>query len=522
MSFPLPAKMPSLSLSIPTDRHAVGNVELNEELLRHWIRRLPSNDPIAFTARYLDALRRFNGNEVSHVQRMKLLDMYREPFNKVLFGLTLTKLQKLVKDPATRLALIEEMGEVLAELARGYKIVVVEANQQSDNLKLKPLVHMAIYRAVEQLSFQTLHAYKFYRTLPTSLFRELHQLYMLTEAAGIADKPPFVNSEYKAEFSVKCRYAQIMLVSISNPYGLGCGEVLRCYNLMLQLAPVARLVLLPDDAQPESGHFYINCLSDRTPAPSILPVMDNNNRPPTLVMDTKPILNRIDSLFEQAGSQGEAHPAAVNIQLLRQIVPYLNTSYQRKQPRLPVEGSKDTFIAVGLDAIHRAMTEVQNLPVANDPWLCSPWEILNKNSYGYLLQKRKVQLAHDLKIGDFVGIFDSSEPQAKLKLQLASIRWLRTDDFEQSKLGLKFIQGDPIPVFFTLGQAEQRQNAFLIRENSLHHQPAMLITVSGIYAQAAPITIKTGKKRFNFTVSPDKLLNQNDAFECFTFKDVLP
>ena len=519
MSFPLPDNMPSLSLSIPTDRQALGNVELNEELLKHWIRRLPSNDPIAFTQHYLDALRRLNSNDVGEVARMKLLDIYREPFNKALLGLPLAKLQKLVKSTEKRLKLIDDMGEVLNELAKGYKIVIVEADAKSNNLKLKPLAHMAIYRAIEQLSLRAIYSFQYYRTLPERLFRELHQLFMLTEAAGIADKPPFVNTQYKAEFSVQQRYTQLLLTTICNPYGLANGEVLRSYQLMLQLAPAARVLLLPEEAKPESGHFYINCLSDRAPAPSVLPVMEDNNRPPTLMIDTKPILSRVDALFEQAKEQGEHHPAAANIRLLRQIVPFLNTSYQRKQPRVPVEGVTQTYLAVGLENIHHAVTETVELPIQNDAWLNSPWEVLNKNSYGYLLQKRKVKLAHDLNIGDFVGILNIDE--SKRKLMLASIRWQRTDDFSQTKLGLKFLHGDPIPVMFTLENDERRMPAFLIRENGLYQQPAMLITQVGICQQGKKLTIKTGKKRFNFTVQPKRLLTQNDSFESFTFTDVL-
>lgn len=515
----MPANMPALSLTIPTERTAYGNVELNEDLLQHWIHRLPSNNPIEFTQRYLDALRRFNSNEVSHKDRIKLLDLYREPFNKVLFGLTIPKLQKLVKDPDTRFSLINDMSQVLAELANGYKIVVVEADQKSDNLKLNPLAHMAIYRACEQLSYQALHAYKFYRTIPVKLFTELHQLYMLTAGADLADKPPFVNMDFKAEFSVKHRYCQMMLVSISNPFGLASGDVLRCYNLMLQLATAARMMPLPDDGKPLAGHFYINCLSDRTPTAANLPVMDNNRRPPTLVLDTKAILTRVDDLFVQASEQNGQHPAADNIRLLKQIVPYLNTSYQRKQARVAVEGNKNTYINAGLEAIHRHLIQVGDVPVKDDPWLDSAWEILNKNSYGYLIQKRKVSKAHDLKIGDFVGILEPSGPNQKPGLKLASIRWLRTDDFQQTKMGLKFIPGEPIPVFFSDLTETTKAPAFLIRENSLQHQAATLITTSGVFESFPELIIKTGKKRFNFSVKPDQLLDHNDSFERFTFKD---
>lgn len=519
MSFALPDNMPSLNLSVPVDRHAVGNVELNEKLLLHWIKQLPANDPIEFSRRYLDALKRFNGNDIPHAERMKLLDMYREPFNKVVLGLTAGKLDKLVKSTSQRLELIREMADVLNELAKGYKLVIVESDAVSNNLKLKPLVHMAIYRAVEQLSLLALHNYKFYRTLPEKLFRELHQLYVLTETAGLAEKPPFVNAQYKAELSVQLRYTQLLLTSICNPYGLADGEVIRAYQLMLQLAPAARIRLVNAENQAEAGHFYINCLTDLTPAPAILPAKDSEHRHPALLLDTKPILNRVDTLFEQATQQGSYHPAADNIQLLRQIVPYLNTSYQRKQARVPVDENETAYMAVGLSDIHHAATQPSALPIANHAWLDAAWQVLNKNSYGYLLQKRKVGLAHELKIGDFVGILDATDNKPKAKL--ASIRWLRTDEFEQTKLGLKFLHGDPIPVMFSIADEPQRHPAFLIRENSLYHQPAMLITHSGTHAKAEVLTIKTGKKRFNFSVRPEQLLTQNSSFESFTFSDVI-
>lgn len=519
MSFALPPNMPSLSLSVPTGQTAYGNVELNEDLLKHWIQRLPSDNPVELTQRYLDAMHRFNNNQVPPAQRLKLLDMYREPFNDLLFSLTIPKLNQLIKHRETRLKLIIDIAEVLSELATGYKIIVVETGKQNKNLKLNAVAQLAIYRAVEQLSFMALHAYKFYRKLPIRLFRELHQLYLLTLEADVADKEPFVNKHLKGDYSVSQRYCQLLLTSISNPYGLGSGDILRVYNLMIQLAPAAKLSLLTDKEQALAGHFYVNCLSDRTPTPAMLPVADDNSRPPTLILDTKTILTKVADLFEQADKHGPHHPAAENIKLLRQIVPYLNTSYQRKQPRLPVEGNKETFIAVGLELIHDALTQGEKLPIDNHEWLSSTWDVLNKNSYGYLVEKRKVLHAHDLIVGDFVGIFEQPESTGKLSAKLASVRWLRTDDFEQTKMGLKFIDGEAIPVYFTLENSEEKQAAFLLPEINRINQPASLITLTDTYAPNRILHIKTGKKKFNFTIKLDTLLDKNGSFERFTFHD---
>lgn len=517
MSFSLPADMPSLNLGIPRDRNDAHSVELNETLLRHWIRRLPSNDPVAFTARYLEALQRFNANRVDHAQRLALLDLYREPFNRLLFELTIPGLQQRVRDGNTRLQLINDISAVFAELAMGYKIVIVEAGEKNVNLRLNPLAQLAVYRAVEQLSFVALHAYKFYRTLPPNLFRELHQLYLLAEHAGLADTPAFVNARLKAELSVRHRYCQILLVSICNPYGLASGDVVRSYRLMMQLAPAAELAHLPEDGRPLAGHFYINCLSDRVPAPSILPVIDAQQRPPTLVLNTKPILSLIDAQFEQARLQGEHHAAADYIRLLRQIAPYLNTSYQRTQPRLPIEGATEVFVCVGIAPMHQLLTRQMTPSADTDPWLNAPWEVLNKSNDGYLLQRRRLSLAHDLKIGDFVGIVEPPL-DARHGARIASIRWLRTDEFEQTKMGLKFIAGDAMPVRFTIDDSEERLAAFLIPENSLAGQQACLLTGAGVFAAGRVLHIRTGKKRFDFSIIADSLIEQNDSYERFRFR----
>ena len=63
--------MPKLNLHIPSKRESSGSVELNEVLLRQWIKRLPSNDIEAYMAAYISALKRFNRNEVALQQRFR-------------------------------------------------------------------------------------------------------------------------------------------------------------------------------------------------------------------------------------------------------------------------------------------------------------------------------------------------------------------------------------------------------------------------------------------------------------------
>ncbi len=516
MPFKLPDNMPSLNLSIPVERDSNSSIELNESLLRHWLDKLPKNNLPQLIEIYSDALKRFNGNQVPLKNRLLLLDMYRGPLNQLLFTLTPAELRRQVRDSQQRRQIIDDLGELMNQLAIGYKMVIIEAGQVKANLDRNPLAHMAIYRTCEQLSYLALHSYKFYRNVPAKLFRECHQLYLLCDFADVAQKPPFVTSQYQATDSLARRYAQIMLLSISNPYGLQSGDVLTVYKLLRGLAAYAEIAPLPDDGKPVAGQFYINCLSDRTPLPSILPSMDDDQRPPTLMLNTKPVLMAVDNLFQQT----DHGLTEQQLRLIRQLAPFLNTSYQRTQPRVNFSGSKQAYFAVGLAAVHQALLHREQLSETHIAGISGPWEILNKNDFGYLLSRYRPDASHDLQVGDFVGIMEIADAEHKAVARLAVIRWLRTDDQDLCKVGVGLIEGEPLAIQYAVdGNTELLQPGLLIPELPRLNQAATLVTAHGIFRQGRSLTVKTAKKRFSFSIIADSLLTQNADFERFTFKD---
>lgn len=516
MPFKLPDSMPPLNLSIPAERDTTNSIELNESLLRHWLDKLPKNNLPQLIEIYQDALQRFNRNQVPLKNRMLLLDMYRGPLNQLLFTLTPAELRRQIRDSDTRQHIIAGLGELLNELAVGYKIVIVEAGQVKANLDRNPLGHMAIYRTCEQLSYLALHHYKFYRSVPPRLFQECHQLYLLCDLAGVADKPPFVTSQYQASDSVAERYAQIMLLSISNPFGMQSGDVLTAYKLLRSLAGFAEIAPLPTASSPIAGQFYINCLSDRTPLPSILPNLEKDQRPPTLMLNTKPVLIAVDNLFQRKDHELDAQ----QLQLIRQLAPFLNTSYQRKQPRVAFTGSKQAYLAVGLPAIHQALQKRQQLGESPTDGISGPWEILNKNDFGFLLSRYLPDGSRDLQVGDFVGIMQISDTDHPALARLALIRWLRTDDQGLCKVGVALMEGEPLAVHYAADDNETTLHpGLLIPELPRLHQPASLVTTQGVFRNGRSLTVKTGKKRFSFNIIADQLLTQNADFERFSFKD---
>jgi len=517
MSFLLPDNMPELNLGIPTERDSIGSVELNPDLLRHWIKELPKNNIGEFIQLYRNALKRFNLNQLDIQQRLTLLDLYRAPLNKLLFELTLDQLAKHIPELKNRNKIIDSLAELMSELAIGFKIAIMDSGKSNSHLKMNPLGLLAVNRAGEQLNYMALHAYKFHRAVPARIFHELHQLYQLTMAADIEHNVPVIDQELHAESSFKQLYSQIMLVSISNPYGLKAGDILNAYHLMEQLADETEISPLPLNAKATAGHFYINCLSDGIPTPSVLPVLDNQTQPPALVLNTKPVLAIVDSLFQQPKNDQDPTQEREK-DLLKALIPYLNTSYERKQPRTEITtGSKQAYIATGLTAVHQCLNKVRSLPDNTIPDLSIPWDILNKNNSGYLLCRQNVIDHQQMTIGDFIGIFESN-PKGKVLARIAFIRWMKTSHSGKTKIGLSLIEGEPVSVHYTL-DSDNFQPALLLPEINRIRQAASLITAPDVFSTDRILTVRPKKKLFQFSMAIAQLLNKGNDYEHFSLSE---
>lgn len=513
MTFQYPDTMPPLSLNVPKQT-GISGIELNESLLHHWIKQLPENNLESFIELYLVALQRFNTNQLDQKQRLRLLDIYRQPLNQLVFRLSPQKLRERIPAPNRRNAVISSLTQLMSELATGYKVVIVEANQTHSNLKLAPIAQLAINRACEQLSYIVLHAYKFYRTPLGRVFHDVHQLYQLTLTSSVEKIIPIVESNLRATVSFKDLYSQLMLVCICNPYGLHSGKVLDAYKLMAKLAPEADISPLPPTTKATSGHFYINCLSDRIPTPSILPMTENQTQPPALIFNTKPILSLVDTLFQQAK---KADTPEVDINLLKQITPFLNTSYERKQVRVPITGNKWAYLAYGIEAVHTSLMHSDPLPNDTD----SNWEILNKNRSGYLISQTLSESSpvNSISIGDFIGIFEPNPTGKKPLSRVGFVRWMRIDKHDNIKMGLSLIEGDAVSIQYTIDDDPISKSGLFFPEIQRIQQAASLITEKGDFVPNAKVTIIPKKKRFTFSMAVAHLLSQGNNYQHFTLKE---
>ena len=507
MSFPLPGiDLPVLKLNIPPSEGKASNVELNETLLKHWVEKLSAEDLPAFLEAYQQPLYHFNHRTMPPLVRLKLLEIYRQPLNRMVMQLTSRELSPSARSIEQQNQLIDSLMQRLNQLAIGYKITVMNAAAENNILTHNAVAKMAIHRAIEQLGYLIIHAYKFYRQPPAGVYHDLHQLFLACLHAGIGDETPNMSlQQLKAEGSYQHRYIQIMLLGICNPFSLRCNAVLKVYRMMGQLAPLAE-TQLHQQFNASHGMFYINAKSDRLPEPGVQAQFSHSES--TLVaLNTKNILNGIERLLKQARAETE-----LDIMLINQITPYLNSAYQRKQPRLPVIGAVRACVIQGFSSIHRQFGPRDLSPLD----IQLSWQILNKNDRGFLLSNPLYGKEHRLTVGELVAITEVLQDQRAGMTRLATIQWLRYDQQGQTKLGLALLPGTAKPIHFRIASHEQLEPALLIPESVHPPFPASIICHSGVVRPGQRLQLQSSKKFLNFSIHCKQLIDNYGDSERIT------
>ncbi|WP_430008968.1 hypothetical protein [Methylophaga lonarensis] len=507
MSFPLPGTdLPVLKLNIPPSEGKASNVELNETLLKHWVEKLSAEDLPAFLGAYQQPLYHFNHRSMPPLVRLKMLEIYRQPLNRMVMQLTSRELSQSARSIEQQNQLIDSLMQRLNELAIGYKITIMNAAAENNTLTHNAVAKMAIHRAIEQLSYLIIHAYKFYRQPPAGIYHDLHQLFLACLQAGIGDETPNMSlQQLKAEGSYQHRYIQMMLLGICDPYSLRSNTVLKVYRMMGQLAPLAE-TQLHQNFNAVQGMFYINAKSDRLPEPGIY-ARPTESESVLVALNTKNILNGIERLLKQASSEAE-----LDITLINQITPYLNSAYQRKQPRQPVTGAVAACVIQGFTSIHRQFAPQDQCPLDTQ----QSWQILNKNDRGFLLSSPLNDKQHRLTVGELVAMTEVLQDQRAGVTRLATIQWLRHDRQGQTKLGLALLPGTAKPIHFRVPSQDQLQPALLIPESVHPPFPASIICHSGVYRPEQILQLQSSKKFLNFTIHCKQLIDNYGDSERIT------
>jgi len=503
-------RKPTLDLSLPEITTDSPETILEAELLKKWLSDIDSKDADEKVSDILGNLIPLNRFVIPAPTRFTLLELYAYPIITLVQS-QIAKGKKSANSHTDYVKTVHAMSLLLDELTIGYKIIVDDYFQQAKHPNSNAECLIAINRVAEYSGLSILFAYSHYLAIPNSTLNALHQLYLYNEYYHTLYKKPALK-KVSTDYSFSHIYNTVLLTGIANPFRLIRHEAAELYKLMSKFADKVELTQLSDEQiSSESdlvvaGHFCIDTANNRMPLPLSETQEEARSFTQSRLIDTQLILEAIEELFQDETLANSKDPEAINIHLLKKIIPQFNATFTRRFKRKPCDDSAKANIAIGLAAIHVCL-------INDSISQTSKWTIHNKGMGGMMISNASFDAYH-LNIGDSVGIFeDKHEPS------LAIIRWMETNKKGITHLGLEIQNKSPKAVSLTPKNKAEILIGLLLPSSSISKQETTILVEKGTYLPLQELNVSEGNLKYK--VSVNTLINNtfNDEQFSFTVKD---
>lgn len=411
-------------------------VELSEKAIQKWIDDLPLLNLVESVPALLNNIQPLNAANIADKQRIKLLELYKEPVNKIVNGFDQSKLKQLPVSDERRQELIEEVTNLVLELANGYKIVVKNSFQNKKNPAKDSQLLLAMHRAMEHICKAIINCYRLYKFPPPFAFLEINQLYRFAEYHKAIDL-----TIGKSGTTTGAMYKRMLLLTIADPFQLAEGEVVAIFRYLSSYIKMCTLTDQPPVAGEELGLFTVDLDGDSAPMPMSRSQDINDS---TRVFDVRPVLASLLKQVKVNQKDQKVSGYSLEQKILSRLVPNLTAVTERRDDR---ETDKSiTHIAIGVPTAHHFLEaghnyadgQVVNIQEAASQINIEKWEILDKSKNGFKLQQTD-ESTENIAVGELVAI------NSDKRFNIYITRWVKRNQANKMEVGLEKITGTPVP-----------------------------------------------------------------------------
>ena len=411
-------------------------VERNPRRLQRWLSDLPLMNVVESVRLVVNALEPLNEQRVPHQERLELLDEYRGTARKLFMTSGPAGLRQLPAGKAERRYVVDGLERLCLALAGGYKVVVKALYR--DAKTHKALFLRSLQGAVEQLGFALAHSYRFHRPVPPLVFLELHQLYLLARYHGLLNEPADASG-----VTLSGHYQAALLLALCDPFHLPDGIADQYHRSLLRYAGLARIVpgnQWPDDGE---GRCVLDLRGDSPPRLCVRLSSPVEGDEPYL-LDMRPALQ---AMHHQLGTlPGEQRAQTPEAALLRALLPEVARGDLRKDVRRA--DGRWLEVVLGLEGVHDYLAQRTNTAptrrVGSSGELVSgaeprPLRVVDSSDSGLRLSWEGSGVG-EIAVGEILGIVSDTE-ELLPRMQLAVVRWVRSERSGSTDLGLELIAG---------------------------------------------------------------------------------
>jgi hypothetical protein len=456
------------------------------------------------TASYLHSeLEILNRQRVSPANRVQALDAYR--------SLLISTVQMLSEDySSTALPLHDKaklaasvVGSLWLELGYGYKLVLVDLQNQLIKLGTDKSSANAIQRAMHAVAEHALTYYQTYSTPPEHIWSDLHQLYycavkLNVQNVKVYEEKAVVGSTAAIASTIENTYKHALLMSLADPQHLTQRNMrLAAGYLAFHVENAAISIVAPLEIT--TSCFIVNLSSNKPPVPhskhKVAPNPDSDILLQTLDLVVS-IHQDLNSLQNNQLPKDGGIPADANrdeyIDLLTYLIKHWGVTQKRIFNRTKLEGEIE--IVTGIPAVHyfsSASTESAANTKAAKPQQCdgdtpepSRWHIINISAIG-MSARRHATAEKNIRIGGLLGFKTKNEQHWSIGI----VRWAACGSKDRLDIGVQLIAPRAQSAMALVDKTGREEMVILLPELIAVKQLATIIARVGTYQPARQLSI---------------------------------
>lgn len=286
--------------------------------------------------------------------RLALLEIVRPALMLVCRQLSKHYLNQSVVLPEKSRKVVQLTESLVSHLALGYKLVVTDCIPKARDRDQARAALIGLHRAMSAMSDSLLRSYQLYLPTPRFLWLELHQLFLMAEAAQLADAE-VEDKEFRhvSSSTVRDAYARALLLSTARVNQLRQQEIALVWDATEEWCGLAEIRGTGDD----SDIFAFDLQLD---APPTYRKLASQHKGETLrAIDAR----AISAQLRQAGDTGKlpdkgapfCFPRGFSRELALHLAQAWGNLTERAFSRVAATGSLE--VCVGLGAMHHFLSD---------------------------------------------------------------------------------------------------------------------------------------------------------------------
>ncbi|MEM7208809.1 MAG: hypothetical protein AAF434_13370 [Pseudomonadota bacterium] len=327
--------------------------------VKKWLADLQTSDIGETTRQFYNGLKHSNRLVNDARARVEIMELFR-PTARLVFKNLLKRYSMLGLPLPEKARRIFDLNlAILKEMAFGYKIALVDAQIGNSSLPAKTQ-GLAAHRSISYLTEILLRCTQIYSSVPASIWKDLHQLYLVAESIDFHTKVVLDNElEVAGKSTVQQAYIRALLLSLSRPESLRKGEVVHVYNALEKWSEQATIA--PLQGKPENSNLFgINLNTDAPPTP--LRFLHANQGAVVRTLDLSDLMATVTREIESLPDMES--PIVKNRSLPRNALLCLKANWGMQTERKSARATRNerVTVEVGLKDIHAHMVYIQTPP----------------------------------------------------------------------------------------------------------------------------------------------------------------